>query len=69
MGSKVSSGDETAYKCVKAMKWIIENADSKEQANDILATLQGSEAHKLMSNIAGYDGLHDKATVRQVPTT
>ena len=49
--------DETAYKCVKAMKWIIENADSKEQANDILATLQGAEIHKVMSNIAGYDKL------------
>ena len=51
--------DETAYKCVKAMKWIIDNADSKLQANDILATLQGAEIHKVMSNIAGYDGLPD----------
>ena len=61
MGSKVSSGDETAYKCVKAMKWIIDNADSKLQANDILATLQGAEIHKVMSNIAGYDNLPDTA--------
>ena len=53
--------DETAYKCVKAMKWIIDNADSKLQANDILATLQGAEIHKVMSNIAGYDKLPEHA--------
>ena len=54
---QISPNEETAYKCVKAMKWIIDNADSKLRANDILATLQGSEVHNLMSNIAGYDKL------------
>ena len=57
MNDAEMSGDETAYKCVKAMKWIIENADSKEQANDILATLQGAEIHKVMQNIVGYGKL------------
>ena len=55
--NRIGMNDETAYKCVKVMKWIIDNADSKPQANDILATLQGSEVHKVMSNIAGYDKL------------
>lgn len=58
--------DEIAYKCVKAMKWIIENSQSKDEANEILATLQGNDLHKVMQNIKGYDDLPRLPEVQQV---
>lgn len=51
--------DDIAYKCVKAMKWIIDNASSKAEANDILATLQDRDIHKVLQNIKGYEALPD----------
>jgi hypothetical protein len=58
--------DEIAYKCVKAMKWIIQNSKSKDEADEILATLQGNNLHEVMHHIVGYEDLPRLPEVQQV---
>lgn len=49
--------DNIAYLAVKAPKWIIENSDSKEEAQAVLNVLRGPGAIEAMKDLAVFERL------------
>lgn len=54
------SKDNSAYAAVKALVTIIKSVETKQEADDALATLQsGSDMQTLMQTLAGYKELKE----------
>jgi len=49
--------DNIAYLAVKALKWIIENSDSKEEAQSVLNVLRGPGAIEAMKDLTVFERL------------